>query len=42
MSNPIAKHAYKFNVAKAFVPKKGKGSYSRKKEVLNGTVTKAY
>lgn len=32
MSNPIAKHAYKFNVAKAFVPKKGKGSYNRKQE----------
>jgi hypothetical protein len=29
MSNPIAKHAHKFNVAKAFVPKKGKGSYKR-------------
>jgi hypothetical protein len=31
MSNPIAKHAHKFNVAKAFIPKKGKGSYKRQK-----------
>ena len=31
MSNPVAKHAYKFNVAKAFTPKKGKGSYKRQK-----------
>ena len=32
MSNPIAKHAFKFNIAKAYVPKKGKGSYNRKTE----------
>lgn len=31
MRNPIAKNAYKFNVAKVILPKKGKGSaYSRK------------
>lgn len=29
--NPVAGNAHKMNVAKAFVPKKGKGSYKRNK-----------
>ena len=32
MKNPVAKYAWRFNTAKIFTPKKGKGSYSRKNQ----------
>jgi stalled ribosome alternative rescue factor ArfA len=33
MRNPIAKNAWKFNRATVVMPRKGKGSFKRRKEV---------